>query len=159
MVFVEWRLVQIISGCLLLTGLSVWGLRYARKLSRVTSRIGLRLICIPIGALASLFVLLLVAGSGCTGHSSPIYSPSKKMAVRITDFDEGATGGATSVDLYWANGFREKSLYSGGWKSVEPSDVQWKSDTELLIRYDASYPADNYHFTTVDAVKIIYLPK
>ena len=81
------------------------------------------------------------------------------MAVRVSDIDQGATGGVTSVELYWAGGFREENLYSGGWKSVEPSDILWKSDTEVLIRYEADYPKDNYHFETVSPVKVTFIPK
>jgi uncharacterized membrane protein len=81
------------------------------------------------------------------------------MAVRITDSDGGATGGETFVDLYSAHGFREQSLYSGGWKSVKPSDIQWKSDTELTIHYYRGYSADTYHFTPVRAVRVSYLAK
>jgi hypothetical protein len=159
MFFVEWEFLQVVSCCFLLTGLSLWGLRYARNLSRLLFRVGLRFLCIPIGALASLLAVLLIAAAGCNSHSNPIYSPSKKLAVRITDSDGGATGGETSVDLYWAHGFREQSLYSGEWKSVKPSDIQWKSDTELTINYDGGYHADTYHFTPAAAIKTNYLAK
>jgi hypothetical protein len=115
---------------------------------------------IPIAA--SMFVFLLVlTGSGDDSHSLPIYSSSSKMAVRITDYDFGATGGETSVELFWDLGFSEQALYSGGWKSVMPSDVRWKSDKELIISYYAAYASDEYHFTPLEdaGVRVSYLPK
>lgn len=125
-------------------------------------RIALLLTCLSLCAIASLGVVLLAAGSGCTSRSAPIYSPSRSMALRIVDADEGATGGSTSVDLFWAHGFRQQTVYMGGWKSVEPSSIEWKSDTELTIRYGGGYIADAYHgysCTSAPAVKVRCSPR
>lgn len=125
-------------------------------------RIVLLLTCLPLFAIASLGVVLLAAGLGCISRSAPIYSPSRSMALRIVDVDGGATGGSTSVDLFWAHGFTQQTVYMGGWKSVEPSSIEWKSDTELTVHYGGGYIADAYHgysCTSTAAVKVRCSPR
>jgi uncharacterized membrane protein len=81
------------------------------------------------------------------------------MAARIENADEGATGGSTDVELFWTHGFKEKTIYQGGWKSVEPADIQWMSNTEVAIRYNSGYSADSYKCASATTVKVTCLPR
>jgi hypothetical protein len=155
--FDRWFVVVVAIG-LVLVAASVCGIAYTRKLKSRSARIAMWLVSIPVGAIASLAVLLLVAGSGSVSHSIPIYSPSGKMAARIEDADEGATGGSTSVELFWAHGFREQTVYEGGWRSVQFSDIQWKNNTELAVHYSTDYNLE-YHCTPAVVVKVSCMPR
>lgn len=150
MFFVDWWFVIVITIGLVLVAASIYGMTYAEKLKRRSARIAIWLASFPVGALASLVVLLLVAGRGCViSHSTPIYSPSGRIAARIEDADEGATGGETSVELFWAHGFREQTVYSGEWKTVRQSDIQWNGDTDLVIHYSTEYNSDSHCYPAV----------
>jgi hypothetical protein len=136
---VDWWFVAAMAiGATLIAACFV-GLLYAPKLRTLPGRNAVGFVCVLVGGLASLVVLLFITGRNGVSHSVPIYSPSGKMAARIEDVDEGATGGSTSVELYWASGFREQTVYEGAWKSVHSSDIQWKSNTELAIYYSTEY--------------------
>ncbi len=158
MLFMEWFRFGAIAIGLALLAASIFGFAYARKLRNKAMRIVIRVISVPIGAIASLVVLLLIAGSGCVSHSVPVYSPSGKLAARIEDADEGAMGGETSVELFWAHGFRKQTIYQGEWKSVQQSDIQWNSDTDLVIHYSAAYNPD-FRCYTVDIAKVSCSPR
>lgn len=158
MLFMDWSRVVSVAIVLALFVTCIYGFAYAKKLRSKAMRIAIRVLTVPLGAIASLAALLLLAGSGCVSHSTPIYSPSGKMAARIEDADEGATGGETSVELYWAHGFREQTIYEGEWKSVQQSDIKWNSDSGLVIHYSAEYNTD-HHCYPVDVAKVICLPK
>jgi hypothetical protein len=50
----------------------------------------------------------------------------------------------------------------GGWKSAEPSSIEWKSDTNLTIYYGGGYVADayyDYRCTSAAAVKVSCSPR
>lgn len=149
MFFLDWWFVIAIAIGLVLVAASVCGIAYAKKLKSRSARIAMRLVSLPVGAIASLAVLLFVAASGCVSHSIPIYSPSAKMAVRIEDSDGGATGGETSVELFWAHGFREQAVYFGEWETVRQSDIQWNGDTDLVIHYSPAYNPDSQCYSAV----------
>lgn len=149
MFFVDWWFVVAIAVGLVLVAASICGIAYAKKLKSRPARIGIWLVSVPVGGIASLTMLLFVAGSGCVSHSIPIYSPSGKMAARIEDADGGATGGETSVELFWARGFREQTVYFGEWKTVQQSDIQWNSDTDLVIHYSTASNPDSHCYSTV----------
>ncbi len=135
MVFIDLQFWIVLAGACGVAALSVWMIRRATRLRGRFVRWIAVLLGMGIAGVSSLFGLLMVAGTGCESHSAPMYSPSRRVAARIETVDEGALGGATSVDLYWAYGFRSKAVYSGEWRSVEPGDVIWKSDSELVIHY------------------------
>jgi hypothetical protein len=158
MFFMEWFRVGSIAIGLGLLAACICGFTYARKLRNKPIRIAIRIVSVPLGAIASLAVLLLIAGSGCVSHSTPIYSPSGELAARIEDADEGATGGETAVELFWAHGFRKQTVYEGEWKPVQQSDIQWNSDTDLVIHYSAAYKPD-YHCYSADVAKVSCSPR
>jgi hypothetical protein len=139
--------------------LAIFGLRFAGKLRALALRVVVRIASVALGLVGSLLALLLFAVSGCESHSAPIYSPSGTMAARIENADEGATGGQTLVELYWAHGFERETVYDGGWKSVEPSDIKWTNDSELKILYSGGYAADSFQCKSTAGVKVSCLPR
>jgi hypothetical protein len=161
MVFIDWYRVIVIAIGLVLIAACIWGLAYTCKLRNILILIAIRLVCVLLGATTSLILLLFIMASGCVSRSNAIFSPSGKMAVRIEDYDYGATGGDTSVDLIWAHGFRVQNIYHGEWKSVEQTDdIEWKSDTELVIHYhyDPKYNPNGQCYPAA-VVHVSCLPK
>ena len=136
MLLVNWWFLGELLISLLVTGVAIWGFRHSSRFPQRLMRVGVQLVCLPAGLLGSLGVLLLVAALGCESRSVPIYSPSGELAARIEWVDEGATGGSTTVELYSAHGFRRSVIFwAGEWKSVEPADIHWASDSELTISF------------------------
>jgi hypothetical protein len=86
----------------------------------------------------------LLALKGCRG-------PNRKCR-------RGATGGEPSVELFWAHGFQAQTVYDGEWKTVEPSDIRWTSDTELTIHY-SGIRGYNHHYESTARVKVSCLQK
>ena len=73
-------------------------------------------------------------------YSIPVYSPNRKMAARIHDYNLSGFGGAdSSVELFAAHGFKSKVVFFGEFKSVD--NTRWLDDHRLLIRYHR-YPGD-----------------
>lgn len=161
MLFINWWLMTESTVALLMISAGIIGLSKVKNQTRSLARVGIRLICIPLTGLGTLvgLLLLLVTTSGCEKRSSPIYSPSGHVAVRVYDFDEGATGGGTSVEMFWARGFRQATVFTGPWKAVEPGDIHWVSDSEMTLSYRADAPGDQYYCTSAAVVKIVCIPK
>lgn len=158
MLLIDWWFFWALTIGAKVVATSIFCLRRASKISIPPLRFAIKLVCASVGAIASLLILFFIAGSGCVSHSIPIYSPSGRMAARIEDADEGATGGESSVELFWAHGFREQTVYEGEWKSVRPSDMQWTSDTDLAIHYSTEYNPDR-HCYSVAVTKVGCLPR
>lgn len=99
----------------------------------------------------SLALVFVVSGVVCLGsflyflmwpnpntYSSPMYSPNRKMAARIWDYDLSGFGGAdSSVELFATHGLRVKVVFHGDFRSID--DVRWFDDRRLLVRYH-KYP-------------------
>jgi len=153
MVAVDWRYVGILAFEVLVTALAIYGIKRARKIRILIPRIAGVVLCGSVGLLGSLAMVLSLAFSGCSTSSALIYSPSGSFAARTNDFDGGAIGGDTTVTLHWAHGLRSQTIYGGGWKSVRPSDIEWKSETELTIHYDAYVPL-TWPCTSTPRVKV-----
>ena len=109
MMFINWWVACEFLLALVAIAVGVIGFVKAKRLSLRFARWGVKILCLPLSGLGILFLLLLllVSFSGYEKDSSPIYSPSGKNAIRIKNFDEGATGGESIVTLYWAKGFRQ----------------------------------------------------
>jgi hypothetical protein len=76
-------------------------------------------------------------------YSIPVYSPNRKMAARIRDYNLSGFGGAdSSVELFTAHGLRSRVVFFGEFKSLD--DARWIDDHHLLIRYH-KYPGDRQH--------------
>lgn len=150
---VEW------TAALAMILLAIFVPRFARKLPSLTLRIMAWAVAMPLGLVGGLLALLLLSFSGCHSHSAPIYSPSGTMAVRIENADMGAVGGQTLVDLYWAQGLRRKTIFSGPIGSVEPVDIHWESNLKLTIHYAGNFSGDYYHCVTQTVISIDCSPR
>jgi hypothetical protein len=153
MVFFNWDLIGSVAICIAVIGCvsaSIWAVR--RK--RLAIKVPVIAVGIPISLVGVLFLSLLVLGElmGCQTDSAPIYSPSHKAAVRVEDWDAGATGGDTDVRVYEEHGLRVTIALSGGWKFVQADDIKWLDDSHLLIRYvhDDGYDEDKSCHSTRD---------
>jgi len=158
MIAIDWRYGGVLIVELLLTSAGIYFFSRATKIRTLLLRIAVSVICLFVSLLGSLAVLASLAFSGCETHSPMVYSPSGKIAARANNFDEGATGGETSVTLHWAHGLRSQTVYGGGWKSVGPSDIKWMNDSELIIRYDSVYAAQPACSST-SQVKVSCVPR
>jgi hypothetical protein len=88
--------------------------------------------------LCVLFLLTIVlALPSPHAHSVPVYSPNRRMAARIDNYDVGPLGGAyDSIEVFALHGLASDVVYSGEFKSVGAGDLMWKSNSELEIYYD-----------------------
>ncbi len=140
MLFIDWRLLQILVGGALIIAGSVWIYRSMSK-KRGVIRLPSRILSGIVAGICSPVYLLFCFGAllsfieGCDTHGAPIYSPNPKMAVRIETSDGGALGGYTNVRLYTAYGFDTYTVFAGGWRSVEQKDVRWLTNAILEVRY------------------------
>jgi hypothetical protein len=159
MIFFYWWLVGWLFLCLAMVAAGVYGLRRVPKIEGWFWRVVVGIASVGSALLGSLVLLILWAGSGCRSHAAPIYSPSGKMAVRIETADEGATGGETWVELYWAHGLSNKEVYSGGWASVEQADIRWKSDSKLIIQIRDAQSDYASHCASGGGVKVECSPR
>jgi hypothetical protein len=159
MIAIEWRSVAIVFTELLVTALAIYGLNKSRKIRSLFWRIAGLLLCGFVSLLGSFATMAFLALAGCDTHSALIYSPSGRVAARTNDWDAGATGGGTVVTLHWSHGFRSQVVYSGGWKSVVPSDIKWTNDSDLTIYYDSSYGPLYHPCTSTPQVKVSCIPR
>ena len=151
MLAVEWWFWAALLISLALVASAILGFKLAGKVKLRILRWSLRLVCVPLGILGSLAAVLLVAGQGCVSHSAMIYSPSRKLGAMIYVDDLGATGGNTFVELFWAHGLRQATVFYGDWAAVKPSEVRWNGDSQLFIPYDGTI----YRCDSTSAVKVI----
>ena len=161
MLFINWWRVSETSLALLLIAAGVIGFGKAGKLPRRIARLGIRVVCVPVAVVGTLLglLLLLASVSGCESISEPIYSPSGQVAARIYGFDEGATGYATDVRVFWARGLRRANVFTAPWEAVEPTDIHWISNSELRIEYHGEPSANNIYCGSTSVVKIVCLAK
>ena len=129
--------VAIYLALLLVAAFVFWAFR-ALKNQRKSVRIPLRILAVAFIALDCLVfcLLLFVRSLTATPRTEMVYSPDRRRAVQVSDFDEGALGGDTVVDLYSYWGIKKENIVMGTWKIVERKDIHWLSDRELLITYD-----------------------
>src|SRR5579863_2773475 len=122
MLLVDWWFPEALVSAVILVAFAIWGLKNEEEVRMRFMRVGVCVIYVLGAELATLAVILLLAWSGAASHSAAVYSPSGKFAVRVENAGEGANGGRTAVELFWAHGFMRKIIYRGYGKSVEPSD-------------------------------------
>jgi hypothetical protein len=125
---------------LLVAAFAIWAFRTLKK-QRKFVRIPLRILAVALISLDCLvFCLVLFFQSlTSTSRTEMVYSPDSRKAAQVTDFDYGATGGDTDVDLYSYWGIKKENIVMGTWKVVERKEVRWLSDRELLITYDGRF--------------------
>lgn len=142
MIFMNYRLIMIFIVCAALLTSGIWGLLKLKHRKYVLAWLPARLAAIGLIAVSSLLMLLFGCGMLVTTSSKPFCSPDRSHAIRITDHDEGATGGGTTVDVFWDGGLHSMMIFNGGWKQVEAKDVRWVSNSKIIISY--SLPAPEY---------------
>ena len=136
MLFVEWWFVGRICLGLLIVAVSIfsfWLVRTKRGLVRIPIRIvsGFVAVCDVLGW------LIILAFPTPRVYSIPVYSPNRKMAVRIDDYNASGFGGAYNcLALFTLYGLKSDVVYSGEWSSIRTADLRWRSDSELEILYD-----------------------
>lgn len=137
MLFIDWRALGLFLLSLVVIAGSTVGVWHLRK-RHILLRIASVLLSLPLCGVAALLVLFAILSNllGCETHGKAVYSPNGKIAARIETSDEGATGGSSFVRLYTEHGLRTRTVFLGGWRSVEDGDLTWDGDAVLNIRYD-----------------------
>jgi len=135
LVFIGWWLLMRVCAIVLSVAAGaygIWVVHGKRWLLRLPVRL-LSLLLVLLGASDAIFVW---AFPNPNSYSAPIYSPNRKMAVRVHEYDASGFGGAdTSAELFWAHGLKSKSVFFGEYRSVDAAHVRWKSDSELEVSY------------------------
>jgi hypothetical protein len=136
MLFVEWWFVG--RDCLGLTifAFLVFSFWVVGK-KRWSVRIPVRILSALITLCGGFFWLIVAAIPSPHFYSAAVYSPNRKTAARIDDYNASGFGGAdNSVELFAFYGLKRDVVYFGEWNSVGANDLRWKSDSELEIYYD-----------------------
>jgi len=106
--------------------LAIWGVRDTKLWYRIPVTLFLALLALPACGMLALSI-------SCHETMPPIYSPDRKMAVRIESFNGEPFSGSTSVMLYSDHGLTVKELLHAGFGLVAQDRVRWTSDTEVSI--------------------------
>jgi len=140
MIFPDYSTIGIVAICLGLCGGSVYLFR-STGLSSTIIKVPTRLVSGLVVACSVLALGMFGCASAwnVTTRSAPIYSPDHLRALRITDTDAGALGGFTGITLYSHHGLIGRTIFAGDWKAAESQTVRWLNNSEVVIRYDASY--------------------
>ena len=150
MIFIEWWVVERL--CLLLfivatASLGIWSVRKKRWFVRFPIQL-----LLGVSLFALLAMVTLVSTLPGNTYSEPIYSPSRKMAARIVEYDASGLGGADdTVKLFTAHGFSSDVVFFGEFKSVKAQNIRWKSDSALEISYEGT----PYQCTSTRRVKVL----
>jgi len=145
MIFPNYQAMAVIGICiapLILGGLLFRIVRTTRSVVRIPTRIFSVLLCVCGACLISLWGFMNFYFTS-TQHSSAIYSPDHRQALRVETWDAGAVGGGTSVILYSHFGLITKTIFSGEYAQVDKNSVRWLSNSHVLIEYDNSYETAN----------------
>jgi hypothetical protein len=149
-IFVEWWAVaRLCLELLIVAGASlcIWSVRKKRWFVRFPIQL-----LLGLSLFAMLFVDMIVSTLPGNTYSEPVYSPNRKMAARIIEYDASGLGGADdTVELFTAHGFRSDVVFFGGFKSVRAQNLRWKSDSELEISYEGT----PFHCTSTRRVKVL----
>jgi hypothetical protein len=158
MLLANWWFSGLLSVALIMIALAIYGLEVAPRIPHLLVRVGVRIVCASVALLASLIAILFVAASGVREPLGPNLLALKGCCGPNRKCRRGATGGETSVELFWAHGFQTQTVYDGEWKTVEPSDIRWTSDTELTIHY-SGIMGYNHHYESTARVTVSCLQK
>lgn len=162
MVYIDWWRLMAEGVGLLFIGLFV-GLPISAILLVSDARWFIRM---PVRALATLVIcasisvlsfLALLANLTASTYSFPVYSPKHRHAARIETYDAGGLGGGSNVHIYTWHGLISRTVYYGGWDSVQSSGLYWISDSQLQIWYD--YNAGEPHCQSMGKVSVTCVPK
>jgi hypothetical protein len=150
--FIEWWLVRRIVYGLAMIALGVFACQLVRRKEPLL-RLTTRTLSIGVVLVGTLVVVFWVGSIGYRTYSAPIYSPNGKSAARIRTAGTGGIGSANIVELRSLHGFREDDVFDAGWGAIEPKDVRWLSDSELMITYHG-YPDGPDWCSGTPAVKV-----
>lgn len=141
MLFVEWWFIRRICLGLLIIALLVFSFWAVRNL-RWPVRIPVRILSALIALCGVLPWLIVFALPWPHSYSAAVYSPNRKTAARIDDYNASGFGGAdTSVELFTFHGLKQDIVYLGDFKTVEVNELRWRNDSELEIYCDG--PSSN----------------
>lgn len=142
---VGWWHIELLTICFVMVAGGILSFRFVHDRRRRT-RLPVRFLALVVagcGTLGLLVFLFFSALPNPNTYSVPVYSPSRKMAARIRDYNLSGFGGAdSSVELFTARGFKSQVVFLGEFKSVD--DARWLDDHRLLIRYH-KHPGDRQH--------------
>lgn len=134
-VFIEWWSVLVVCADVLLVAAGAYGIWVVRG-KRWPLRLPIRTLSLLLLFLGGSGVVILWAFPNPNSYSVPIYSPNRKMAVRVREYNASGFGDAdTSVELFAAHGLKSKVVFLGEYRSVDATGVGWKSDFELEVVY------------------------
>lgn len=145
MIFMNYRAMLFFFVCL---GLLSLGVRLCLSLNEKRSTLGTSfrvLAAVSVMGLSCLSFLLFGCGMLMNTSSNPIFSPDHRYAIRLTDSDQGATGGSTSVEVFWSHGLRSETIFTGREKQVEAKDIRWLNNSTILLPYylpTGAYPPE-----------------
>src|SRR5258708_23353326 len=105
MIFPEYGHILVYFVLLLLLSFSLWAYRVVKRNARVF-QVPVRIVSIIVFGLTSLMTIMIASCEFSNSKSTPIYSQDHKRALRIYDYDYGATGGETEVFLFSYYGLR-----------------------------------------------------
>jgi len=131
-IFIEWWVVGRL--CLLLltvatASLIIWSVRKKRWFVRLPIQL-----LLGLALFALLFLVTVVSTLPGNTYSEAVYSPNRKMAARIVEYNASGLGGADdTVKVFTAHGFSSDVVFFGEFKSVRAQNIRWKSDSELEI--------------------------
>jgi hypothetical protein len=149
-IFVEWWAVARLCLLLLIVtiaGLGIWSVRKKRWIVRFAIQL-----LLGLSLFALFFLIMLTSTLPGNTYSEPVYSPNRKMAARIVEYDASGLGGADDiVKVFAAHGFSSDVVFFGEFKSVTAKNIRWKSDSELEISYEGTL----YHCTSTRRVKVV----
>lgn len=137
MIFIEWWAVARLCLLLLIVStasLGIWAVRKKRWFIRFPIQF-----LLAVSLFALLAIETLVSALPGNTYSEPVYSPNRKMAARIVEYDASGLGGADdTVEVFAAHGFSSDAVFFGEFKSVRAQNIRWKSDSELEISYQGA---------------------
>jgi hypothetical protein len=149
-IFVEWWSTERLCVLLLIVAtasLIIWSVGNKRWSIRFPIRLLLGLFLFAL-----FFFVILVSSLPGNAYSAPIYSPNRKMAARIVEYNASGLGGADdTVKLFTAHGFSSDVVFFGKFRSVKAQNIRWKSDSELEISYEGT----PYQCTSTRLVKVL----
>ena len=152
MIFIEWWAIERLGLLLLVVAtasLIVWSVRKERRFVRFPVEVILGLFLFAL-----LCLVTLVSSLPGNAYSEPVYSPNRKMAARIVEYNASGLGGADdTVKLFRAHGFSSDVVFFGEFNSVKAQNIRWKSDSELEISYEGT----PYRCTSTRHVRVLCL--
>ena len=137
MIFIEWWGIERLCLLVLIVvtaSLIIWSVRKKGWFVRFPIQLVLGLFLFAL-----LFLVVLVSSLPGNTYSEPVYSPDRKMAARIVEYNASGLGGAEdTVKVFTAHGLSSDVVFFGEFRSVKAQNIRWKSDSELEISYEGT---------------------